>query len=94
MAKKSKESKTLPTTRAAPIPRPGSLSNIFRIQQEMGKVYRDARTGRIKPSDGTKLIYILNTMANLIEKGELEKRLDELESRFQSILATGGNHAA
>ena len=61
------------------IPRPGALNSIPRIRDELARVYRDARTGRIPTGEATRLAYILNVMARLIETGELEARIEKLE---------------
>ncbi len=55
------------------------LNDIRGIKRELAKLYRDARTGRIKTIEATKLAYILNILANIMVNSDLEERLLELE---------------
>lgn len=52
------------------------------VRRELSRVYRDARTGTIAPSDGTKLAFILTALIRAMESQELEKRLSVLEARL------------
>lgn len=63
--------------------RVGALTTIERVRKELAAVYRDARQGRIKPGEGTKLTYILRELATLIEQGETEARIAALESALE-----------
>ena len=51
------------------------------ILTELRSLYRAARRGEIRPSDATKLCYLLKTMSEIMTLRELEKRLDCLENR-------------
>jgi hypothetical protein len=65
-------------------PRVGHLDNLSGILAEMGAVYREMRTGKTPVADGTKLIYALRCMRDVIETVVLERiesRLEELESQ-------------
>ena len=55
------------------------LDTIRDIKNEMSKVYREARSGKIDISDSTKLVYILNTIGKTIVDSELEQRIEALE---------------
>jgi hypothetical protein len=57
------------------------LHTIEEVRREMARVYRDARTGAIDAKLGARLAYMLTQIAQLIESGELEKRVRELEAR-------------
>lgn len=64
---------------ANPTPRQIKLGTIEDCRREMGRVYRDARTGKIDPQTGTRLTYILISITNVIKDHELEKRIEKLE---------------
>ena len=61
-------------------PRPGALNTAARVREELSRVYRDMRTGRIPMDHGTKLTYVLWTMIRVIEMEELEVRIEHLEA--------------
>ncbi|MBC8017069.1 MAG: hypothetical protein H7X83_00935 [Verrucomicrobia bacterium] len=66
-----------------PPPRPkGSiaLTKMAHIRAELGKVYREARTGKLDLSDATKLTFMLQVLGKVIEGGELEARIEALEN--------------
>lgn len=50
------------------------------IRREMAKVYRETRSNKIMPTNGTKLVYMLVNILKAYEVTEIEKRLTELES--------------
>ena len=63
-------------------PRIGHLDSLTGILKEMGNVYREMRQGTTKIADGTKLIYSLRCMRDVLESVALERledRLDQLE---------------
>jgi DNA polymerase III delta prime subunit len=74
---------TLDAETGEPIPPPPAsainLHDIAAVRREMGKVYRDARAGKIDSQDGTRLVYILTQIAKLHEAEELERRVQQLE---------------
>jgi hypothetical protein len=74
---------TLDAATGKPIPPPPSspinLHDIAAVRREMGKVYRDARAGKIDSQDGTRFVYILTQIAKLHEAEELERRVQQLE---------------
>lgn len=47
----------------------------------MARVYRDARTRQIEPSEATKLVFILTQILRAHEQVVLEGRIAELEQR-------------
>lgn len=49
------------------------------IRREMAKVYRETRSNKILPSNGTKLVYMLINILKAYEVTEIEKRLADLE---------------
>lgn len=63
-------------------PRVGHLDSLTGILREMGNVYREMRQGTTKIADGTRLIYSLKCMRDVLETLALERiedRLDQLE---------------
>jgi hypothetical protein len=69
-----------PSDELLPRVRVGHLTTTDGILAELRSLYRDARRGQIRPSDATKLTYILKTMSEVMTLRELEARLDCLES--------------
>lgn len=64
--------------RAVPTP-PLKLATIEDCRREMAKVYRDARYARTDTADASRLVYMLATIAKMIEIGQLENRIAALE---------------
>jgi hypothetical protein len=63
-------------------PRIGHLDTLTGILREMGNVYREMRQGTTKIAEGTRLIYALRCMRDVLESitvERIEDRLDELE---------------
>jgi hypothetical protein len=63
-------------------PRVGHLDSLTGILAEMGCVYREIRQGQTPIGDGTRLIYSLRCMRDVIETIALERiedRLDQME---------------
>lgn len=64
-------------------PRVGHLDSLKGILCEMSQIYRELRHGQTPIADGTKLIYCLRCMRDVIETlaiERLEERLDQVES--------------
>lgn len=55
------------------------LATIADIQTELAKLYRQTKAGEIATQDATRLGYLLNTLAGLIEAHDLERRIQALE---------------
>lgn len=66
--------------KAIPTP-PVKLATIEDCRREMARVYRDARTGQSDTADASRLVYMLTSIAKMIEIGQLEERLTALEER-------------
>jgi hypothetical protein len=62
-----------PTTRRI------DLSNLRDVRLEMAHVYREVDAGRLKSQEGTRRVYILRQIGDLIVTAELEKRVLDLE---------------
>ncbi|MCU0809940.1 MAG: hypothetical protein MUE59_02680 [Thiobacillaceae bacterium] len=67
--------------RLTPTPRPKhiKLATVQDVANELARLYRQTRAGRVPPADASRFAYMLNTLAGLIELGELERRVDSLE---------------
>ena len=72
-----------PATSSEPPPpaRVGRLDTLPRCRREAAKLYSDARKGVLPAGDASKLAAVLALVSTLIERGELEARLNELERR-------------
>lgn len=64
----------------APSPRL-NLSTSEDVRREMAKVYREARSRLIEPSEATKLVFILGQILRAHESFVLETRITQLEQR-------------
>lgn len=62
-----------------PAPR---LDSLEAVRREMARVYRQASSGAIAPQDGTRFIYMLTSIASLIEASDIERRLEAIEGDF------------
>jgi hypothetical protein len=64
-----------------PLPPPGwvELKKLDDIRLEAARVYRDMRSGRIATQDGTRLVYVLGQIGELVTKVELQGRIEALE---------------
>ena len=66
--------------RAIPTPQL-KLASIDDCRREMARVYRDARRGEEDTANASRLVYMLTSIAKMIEIGQLEQRLSTLEDR-------------
>jgi hypothetical protein len=64
---------------ADPTPFKIDLHDAHTIRRELASVYRDMRSGRIEPQDGTRLAYVLDLLRKAYETGMLQDRLEFLE---------------
>ena len=56
-----------------------ALTKLEHVRDELARVYRNARTGKIETSEGTRLTYMLVALSKIIESSELEERVRALE---------------
>lgn len=70
--------------RAIPTPQL-KLATIDDCRREMARVYRDARTATTDTADASRLVYMLTSIAKMIEIGQLEQRLIALEKTHGNI---------
>ena len=62
----------------------GRLDSLPRVRRELAKLYREARQGRLDIGDATRLAYVLQVIAKILEGSELERRLELLEAQSAS----------
>lgn len=66
-----------------PLPTPvrnrTKLGTVREIRSELARVYRKAKSGEIDTTTATRLAYMLDLMSRMIERGELECRIEALE---------------
>ena len=57
------------------------LSDLRDVRLEMARVYRMVDDGELKSQEGTRRVYILRQIGDIISMHELERRIQELEDR-------------
>lgn len=57
-----------------------SLHSPTACRREMGRVYRDARNGKIPTADGSRLVYMLERIVQTYLATDIEERLAALEA--------------
>lgn len=56
------------------------LTTIEEVHNELAKVYKEARSGLIKSEDLGRFANCLQIISRVIEGGEIERRLEQLEA--------------
>jgi hypothetical protein len=64
-----------------PTPRRVDLSSLRDVLVEMAAVYREVDRGSIESHDGSRRVFMLRQIADVIVNAELERRICELEAR-------------
>jgi hypothetical protein len=59
--------------------RPIKLDTLRNIRDEIGRVYREARCGKIQTQDATRLVFVLDKLREVVVDMDLETRLHALE---------------
>ena len=59
----------------------GPLNSVGGVISELGKIYRAARRGELDVGDATRLAMILREIRSALEAGDIERRIEELESK-------------
>jgi hypothetical protein len=67
---------------AEAIPRRDRLASLTEVRFEMSRLYRQMRSGKVRPQDGTRLCYVLASIGKLIESSDLQARLEALEQKL------------
>lgn len=68
---------TAPRQRTPPL----KLDTLRSIRDELGRVYREARTAKLATQDATRLAYLLGQLRETVVLIDLESRLAALEER-------------
>lgn len=55
------------------------LSSVSDVAEELARLYRQARAGEVETADASRLCYVLNTLASVLETAQLEARIQQLE---------------
>ena len=59
------------------------LDSAARVRRELARLYGEARSGALAVGDASKLANVLQILGRMIETGDLEARLEELERRAE-----------
>lgn len=62
------------------------LKTMNDVRVEMARVYSDARRDQIEPERAKGFIYMLSQIVRVIEGGEFERRINELEKHMGAAL--------
>lgn len=72
-----------PPPNSVPAPRKPSprlkLETAAHCRREVARLYREARRGELKPETASKLAYLVDLISRMIERSDLEKRIEALE---------------
>ena len=68
------------TLQLVPSPRI-NLGSLKSVRLEASRVYKEMRSGKIEPTEGTKLIYALTSIGKLIESDAIVQRIEALEGK-------------
>jgi hypothetical protein len=63
-----------------PTPPKIPLQSLEDVRREAARVYREARGGRLDTSEASKLSFMLQGLAKMIEAGQIERRIEALEN--------------
>ena len=63
-------------------PNVGRLCTLTSVRQEMARVYREARHGKISVQEAGRLAFILSLIGKILEGADLEQRIAEVERRM------------
>ena len=58
----------------------GRLNTVGGVVTELGRVYREARRGDLDIGEATRLTYILREIRCALEAGDIERRIEALET--------------
>jgi hypothetical protein len=65
------------------------LKKLDDIKAELGRLYREGKSGKRDVGDVSKLANVLQILGRLIEGADLEQRMDELEERQRQDQGAG-----
>jgi hypothetical protein len=79
-AKRSATGRTGKAGGQVPTPSKIPLQSLEDVRREAARVYREARGGRLDTSEASKLSFMLQGLAKMIEAGQIERRIEALEN--------------
>ena len=56
-----------------------ALTKMQHVRGELSRLYREVRTGKLDAGTATKLTYMLQVLAKIIQESDIETRLSALE---------------
>lgn len=69
-----------------PTPQPKiPLQSLEDVRREAARVYREARAGKIETADASRLSFMLQGIAKMIEASSIERRIEALETSTRYI---------
>ena len=63
-----------------PTRRGPELASLTDVRKEMSKVYREARSGKLRSDEASRFTFMLASIGKVLEVCELERRLEHLEA--------------
>ena len=82
----TKRARTFDASTGALVPIPRTpLKTLDHVRNELAKVYRAMKAGKLAAEDGTKRAYVLSTLGKVIEASILERRVQALELHLQRV---------
>ena len=63
-----------------PTPPKVPLQSLEDVRREAARVYREARAGKIETADASRLSFMLQGIAKMIEQATIERRISALEN--------------
>ena len=79
-AKRAAEAGTSTTLVQLPTPPKIPLQSLEDVRREAARVYREARAGRLETADASRLSFMLQGIAKMIEATTIERRIEALEN--------------
>ena len=64
------------------------LQSLEDVRREAARVYREARAGKIETADASRLSFMLQGIAKMIEAGTIERRIEALENPAKRLAQT------
>lgn len=62
----------------------GRLNSLKGVRLELVRVYTEVRQGALSSQEGTRLTYILQIIARVLEQSDLEQRVQHLEEELEN----------
>ena len=72
-----------------PTPPKIALQSMEDVRREAARVYREARAGRIETADASRLSFMLQGIAKMIEATSIERRISALENPTRQVATHG-----